>query len=230
MSETLTLALVTGATGLIGALIGGWFMMRVERMRLRREGVGITNAIRLDLVTRIGPLERLADGLIRGRLPLTNARLNWVKISIDATTHLPPMLSIMITELYTKLQTTDTDYAIVFGNLDSGEATAQGVAARYRLRKILLFYHAVNERWNRYDKRNLWHRKFARDELNRVEYSAKEQYFQNLNKELDRNMRCKYGYDMTDDGNDLIVVTPEAVARMQTEIDAKRQEWEDARR
>lgn len=61
MNDTLTLALVTGTTGLLGALIGAWVTMWVDRRRRADERLGFSDTIRMDLEGYAETCRRLAD-------------------------------------------------------------------------------------------------------------------------------------------------------------------------
>ena len=201
MNDTLTLALVTGATGLLGALIGAWATMWVDRRRRADERLGFIDTIRMDLAGYAETCRRLADEWIVD--PRVRPPLDWLALSLSVTSHLPHGVRHLLNWLDVQRGSAQEAYnALSAGLLElvSTRKLLQPIAdmygARFMLRKYVCSIQAVTEEWKRYEQRSMWERMrswISHDRLdNERKYKDVDQLIVSRSRSL---LMEKYGYE-----------------------------------
>ena len=199
MSETLALALVTGASGLGGALIGVFATLALERRRERRERAGVFNTIRMDVIRWREACLSLADEWnIRAH---QGQAIAWTSFAPLATVHLPFGLSALFFRLYQAREQSESAYAELVRGVPEQEV-AQAFSARFSLRRWALMARAVLEEWNRYDRRSRWRKLAARvrpDRLEKAGLEAEASAHARVVRRTGELLEGEYGYKVSED-------------------------------
>ena len=163
MTDTLAVAIVTGATGLIGALIGAGATMWLDRKRRVHERLGFNDTIRMDLAGYAETCRRLADEWIVD--PKVRPPLDWLALSPSAASHLPHGVRHLLNWLDIQRGSAQTAYDTLSAGLQelvSLRKPRQPIAAmyttRFMLRKYVCSVQVVMEEWMRYERRSMWER------------------------------------------------------------------------
>ena len=218
MNETLAVALITVIGTLAGAFLGGYAAVRLEERRVKRQKIGISNAIRMDLVRWIKACNSMTEGWRQTADPKQG--LNWLALAPSATVHFPSGLSVLLFHLYSDREIAEAAYTEMTEGI---EGTARVFGARFALRRWALMAEAVIQEWDRYDERGLWRRVCERwrwkDPLDRRGLAAGEQNLQRVHEKVVQHIRQDYGYSVGEDGELLPEnFTQEAYARMHEEM------------
>ena len=201
MTDTLAVALVTGATGLLGALIGAWATMRVDRQRRVNERLGLNDTIRMDLGGYAVTCRRLADEWIVD--PKVRPPLNWLAISPSVASHLPYGVRHLLNWLDIQRGSAQVAYDTISPELlelvsmkKKQLPIAVMYTARFMLRKYVCSAQAVMEEWERYERRSMWERMRSwpsHDRLdNERKYKEVDQFVVSRSRSL---LMEKYGYE-----------------------------------
>lgn len=226
MSETMGVALITLFATLGGAFAVGYVTIRLEERRVKRQKIGISNAIRMDLIRWIEAYDAMTEE--GGQIAHARQGLNWLALAPTATVHFPPGLSVLLFRLYSARETTETAYIEMTEGIEgtATEIDARVFEARFALRRWALMAAAVIREWDRYNERKLWRRVCARwrweDQLDRTSVAAEEQSLQRIREEVRQRLYQDYGYRVGENGELLPENhTQEAYARMHEEMNSK---------
>ena len=161
----MTDTLVTGAIGLIGALIGAWATMWLDRKRRVHERIGFNDTIRMDLAGYAETCRRLADEWIVD--PKVRPPLDWLAVSPSAASYLPFGVRHLLNWLDIQRGSARVAYDTLSAGIPELHAVLQKplrrmlvdmYGARFMLRKYVCLVQVVMEEWRRYEQRSVWER------------------------------------------------------------------------
>ena len=201
MNDTLAVAIVTVATGLLGALIGAGATMWLDRKRHVHERIGFNDTIRMDLAGYAETCRRLADEWIVD--PKVRPPLNWLALSPSVAPHLPYGVRHLLNWLDVQRGGAQEAYnALSAGLLElvSTRKPRQPIAvmygARFILRKYVCLVQAVTEEWERYERRSMWDRMKSWLSSDRLDNERKYSEVGQLAVSRSRSLLMeKYGYE-----------------------------------
>ena len=197
MNETLVLALATGATGLLGAVIGAGSSVALERRRESRRGAALRQAVRGDVVRWLQICEYAAE---HGRAVGDPTRgIRWWDIAGEMALHMPIGLYLLTFRLYGEREQIEHAYA---RGLEGIEDPQEAYAIRFALRKWAVLAEHSLEVWDEYESRQWWKRIWHRLQRPLLERRADSiaQLMGQIDAQVVDTLRSKYGEEVTDDG------------------------------
>lgn len=193
------LALVTGGTGLMGALIGAFASTRIERQRQNRRGIALRYSIRGDVVRWRNVCMAAADWRATGHLG--NA-LRWREFGGELQLHVSLGLYVLAFALYTEREATEQIYAE--GLSRNGISDPQAAfEARFALLRWAALADCFIERLDEYEGRSWFKRAghWLRTPLLARDGGSIEQAMTLIYRNVAASLRSEYGYDVEDDGS-----------------------------
>ena len=140
-------AVVSAASGLVGAFIGAWSSRQLEKRRDHRQGAALRQTIRSDIWRRITRYEKLADA---GLLGITPGGVNWLSVAGELSNYVPPNLHARLNALYTQADIADAAYR----EMTDGIAANRVLGATFELRRWCQLAAIVMESWDRHGTRS----------------------------------------------------------------------------
>ena len=137
------LAVVTGATGLGGALIGALAMTQIERQRQSRRGEALRQAVLLD----IERWKHVYESASEWRVVIAGSGMRWWDVSGEFSLHVPIGLHTAVSSLYVEREHVERAYADLCGN---GIPKDQAYSAQFGFRRWTMMADEVIELWVRH--------------------------------------------------------------------------------
>ena len=205
MTDTLAVAIVTGAVGLIGALIGAGTTAWLDRKRRVHERLGLNDTIRMDLRGYAETCRRLADEWIVD--PKVRPPLDWLAVSPSVASHLPYGVRHLLNWLDVQRGSAQVAYDTLSDGLPKLHAVLQKplrrmlvdmYGARFMLRKYVCLVQVVMEEWRRYEQRSVWERMRSWPKNDRLDNERKYRDVDHLIVSQARSLLVEtYGYTDT---------------------------------